>query len=298
MKKILITGVSGLIGSNLIDPITKSCFVYGISRNSKIQMSSLDKMEHIKIDLTENWGINALPGQIDGVIHLAQSDHFRDFPDFSESIFRVNTLSTIRLLDYARRAGASTFVLASSGGVYGYGENEFTEESEITSRGNLGFYLGTKLCSEVMAENYAGFMNIIILRFFFVYGPGQRQSMLIPRLVRSVIEGKEITLQGEDGIKLNPIYITDAVNAIIQTLNLTGIHKINIGGPEVLSLREIGNLIGSALNKTPIFSVQADFKPRHLIGDISKMALLLKSPSIHLKEGITQVIYDFRNNES
>jgi nucleoside-diphosphate-sugar epimerase len=58
--------------------------------------------------------------------------------------------------------------------------------------------------SEIIAENYAPYMNIVILRFFFVYGPRQNTTMLIPRLIRSIKEGNPIILQGSNGIRINP----------------------------------------------------------------------------------------------
>src|SRR4030042_288576 len=115
-----------------------------------------------------------LPKSIDAVIHLAQSEHFREFPMHAESIFKVNTASTLRLLEYARQAQVKIFVLASSGGIYGHGDEGFREDQPIEAKDDLGFYLGTKLCAEIIAENYSSFMNIVILRFFFIYGPRQR----------------------------------------------------------------------------------------------------------------------------
>ena len=59
-----------------------------------------------------------LPSHIDGVLHLAQSHAYRDFPAGAVDMFRVNVASTASLLEYARRAGASRFYLASTGSVY------------------------------------------------------------------------------------------------------------------------------------------------------------------------------------
>jgi nucleoside-diphosphate-sugar epimerase len=220
------------------------------------------------------------------VIHLAQPAQFRDFPEQAEQMLQVNTVSTLHLLDYARCAGARTFIYASSGGIYGYGEQEFSEDVKIPPRNDLGFYLSTKLCSEILAENYTPFMNVIVLRFFFVYGVGQRRSMLIPRLVQSVMDGKPIILHGDDGLRLNPIHVSDAVAAIHRVLALDGSHKINIGGPEVLNLRQIGEIIGRAVGKAPCFEVQAVSQPRHLVGDISKMTRLLGRPQLRFETGI------------
>jgi len=225
---------------------------------------------------------------VDAVIHLAQSSHFREFPAFAGDVFNVNTASTLRLLEYARTAGAKSFVYASSGGIYGYGDEGFKEDEPIPQKDNLGFYLGTKLCSEVLAETYAPYMQIIILRFFFVYGPGQRNDMLLPRLVRSVREGNPILLRGKDGIRLNPIYVEDAANAVSRALMLRVSHKINIGGAEVLSIRRIGQLIGGVLGTEPVFEAGDDAEPRHVIGDIHKMIRLLGAPEVSFEQGIAR----------
>jgi nucleoside-diphosphate-sugar epimerase len=193
-------------------------------------------------------------------------------------------------MDYAHRAGARTFIYASSGGVYGYSDDGFTEDTELKQRGDLGFYLGSKLCSEILSDCYTSLMNVIVLRFFFVYGPGQRKSMLMPRLVDRVKEGKPIVLQGSDGIRLNPTYVSDAVSAICRSLEVEGNHKVNVAGPEILSMREIGEVIGQVLSKRPEFELKTDVEPFHLIGDITKQSRLLGPPQVGFEDGIKRYI--------
>jgi nucleoside-diphosphate-sugar epimerase len=297
MKKCIVTGASGLIGSSLIQELAKDWYVIGISRNESKSVSNKN-IQYLPVDLSKEWSPNTLPEKVDAIIHLAQSEHFREFPEYAEKVFRVNTFSTLHLLDYARKAGVNTFILASSGGVYGHKDKSFTEDVPIIAHRDLGFYLGTKLCSEVLVENYTQYMNIIVLRFFFVYGPSQRNIMLIPRLVRSVIDGNPIILHGQDGIKINPTYISDAVSSIKESLQLNSSHKINIAGPEVLSLREIGEKIGNVVGKKPKFEINNSLEPQHLIGDITKMSQLLGAPVVKFDEGIrnyiTREITDFR----
>jgi nucleoside-diphosphate-sugar epimerase len=251
-----------------------------------VPTSHLDNVEIQSVDLSAAWETHALPREVDAVIHLAQSEQFRDFPEQAEQVFHVNTVSTLRLLDYARRVGVRIFILASSGGVYGYGAQAFSEDTPLAYRGELEFYLITRLCSEIIAQNYTPSMSVIVLRFFFVYGPGQRCSMLIPRLVQAVSDGKPISLQGPEGIRLNPIHVSDAADAVQRALDLQGSHTINIGGPEVLSLRQIGDLIGEAVGKVPRFEVQSVDQSRHLVGAIDKMTRLLGQPQIDFATGI------------
>jgi nucleoside-diphosphate-sugar epimerase len=129
-------------------------------------------------------------------------------------------------------------------------------------------------------------MNVIMLRFFFVYGPGQKRTMLIPRLIDSVKNGTPITLQGSDGIRINPTYAGDAASAIKSALDLTDSQKINVGGPDILSLRQIGEMIGDMVEKDPVFTVQNELKPKNIIGDIQKMTKLLGAPTTSFREGI------------
>lgn len=290
MNKCLITGSTGLIGSHLVDDLHKDWDIIGISRPGSEKKHESPHVSHLNIDFSRDWDTQCLPARIDAVIHLAQSEYYRDFPNRAEDIYRVNTEAMMRLLEYARKAGAKSFVLASSGGLYGYGDHEFSEEEQISSRGDLGFYLGTKLCCEVLAESYSSFMNIIILRFFFVYGPHQKSDRLIPRLVQSIQEGWPVNLDGKDGIRINPTYVSDAVSAIRHSLNLDRSQKINIGGPENLTLRKIGEIIGKEIGKGPLFHVRKDTEPRHLVGDVHKMTELLGSPAVTFKEGISQYL--------
>ncbi len=295
MKTYLITGSGGLIGSNLIQALSGSK-LFAISRQDHLESQNKNLM-NLPIDFNREWDIKKLPSNVDAVIHLAQSSDFRDFPDKALDILNVNVLSAIKLLDYAIKIGAKTFILASSGGIYGSKDQSFKEESDIVASNDLGYYLGTKLCTEILAENYSKDLNLIILRFFFVYGPGQKDSMLIPRLVSFINDGIPIKLQGQDGIKINPTYVEDAVNAILMALKLEESQKINIAGPEILSMREIGETIGNILKKKPAFEISKETQPNHLIGDISKMKNILGVPNYNFKDGIERYL-NYLNTQS
>ncbi len=296
MPNILVTGAAGLVGSRLVRALKTRGRVYGLVR--EVPDHAGDGIEWIQADLSQPSFTDRLPKDVGAVVHLAQSSRFREFPDQALDVFGVNVGSTARLLDWSQSNGIGRFILASSGGIYGSGERGFTEDDLIGGDSPLGFYLASKHCAELLAESYAGQFVVTMLRFFFVYGPEQRRSMLVPRLVRSVAEGRPITLQGSDGLRINPIHVDDAVAAICQALTLDDGHKINVAGPQVLNLREIGEAIGRALDKTPTFELQRDAEPRHLVGDIAKMTRLLGAPTIRFESGVAEVCAELEGSDT
>lgn len=284
MANILITGGSGLIGTRLMRSFNSDDAVYAVSRSGPVPGAR----HTVPIDLGQPWSIDLLPRTIDVVVHLAQSENFRQFPMQAEDVFNVNTLSTIKLLDYARSAGVKHFVLASSGGVYGGGSAAFSEDSPLLVEGNPGFYACTRICSELLSECYTSYMNLTCLRFFFVYGRGQQSNMLVPRLIDAVRSGRAVTLRGETGSRLNPIHVEDAVLAVRAAMRLPGAHKINVAGPAVVTLRQMVNEIGRVLGRMPVCEVQPAQSPHDLVADITRMRRLLLEPRISFEEGIAR----------
>jgi nucleoside-diphosphate-sugar epimerase len=97
----------------------------------------------------------------------------------------------------------------------------------------------------------------------------------------SVAVGKPIRLQGENGIRINPIHVEDASAAVTAALSLKNSAIFNIAGPDVLSIREICESMGKFLGKPPVFEQQAG-QPNDLIADISAMRRYLIEPKKHL----------------
>jgi UDP-glucose 4-epimerase len=283
-KSCLITGATGLIGSYFIQEAINDCELFVITKNQANHLSK--KVHQINADLSDSAFVSKLPSQIDAIVHLAQSNHHKEFPNKALDIFSINAESTLRLLDFAKRHRVKTFIYASSGVVYGSSPDPISEDAPLKIDNKLGFYYLSKLAGELLVEQYSNAFNIIILRFFFVYGRNQKEGMLIPRLTQSIMQNKSIILQKQDGIKINPIHVSDAAKAVNHALNLNQSEKINIGGKEVLSLREICEVIGEVVGKKPQFEIDTLKEPNHLIGDISKMNHFFGIPKMTFKEGI------------
>ena len=284
---VLVTGATGLLGSVVCRRLVeRGIQVTGIVRAESLAKSS--EIRFLSLDLaTEGLDRDCLAG-IDVIIHLAQSSKFRDFPGNALDIYNVNVASTARLLDYAREVGISKFIYASSGGVYGHGSQAFKENAAIVPPGQLGYYLGSKACGEILVQSYASIFNVTVIRPFFIYGPGQNRSMLIPRLIDCVAAGTPINLHGSDGIRINPVHVEDAAFAVIGALDKQDNATYNIAGPEVLSMRQIGDAIGNYLCVEPVFA-QIQGERRDLVADISAMKSSLHTPLRLISDSLCEI---------
>ena len=286
MKKILITGAHGLLAKHFISKYKKQYQITStIHRNTDTEIPDV---ELINIDFANDWKTTDLRSNIDVVIHLAQSSNYRDFPNSAEDIFGINVDSTAKLLEYARKAGAKTFIYASTGGLYGSGEQAFKEDSNILPLNELNFHFSSKLSGEAIVQPYSALMNVIIIRPFFIYGPSQRRSMLIPRLFDSIKAGEEIKIQGQNGIKINPIHVNDAVLALRKAIFLEESNTFNFAGKNIFTIRQICEGIGEYLGVVPKFHLE-EVNSEDLIADISLMMNDLHIPTYNLLEHISDV---------
>jgi nucleoside-diphosphate-sugar epimerase len=293
MARILLTGATGFIGTRLLARLAERYDVWAVVR--QLPAGPARNVTWLVQDLSaEAWSME-LPRRIDAVIHLAQSPHYRDFPARARDVYAISAGATMRLLEWAQRAEATHFVLASTGGLYGTSDVPVRESDPLPEqRSQLGFYFASKRASELLAIQYAGELSSIVLRLFFVYGTGQSPKMLMPRLVGSIREGRPVQLQGEDGIRFNPIHVDDAARAIEACLTLTEARVINIAGPEATSLRHVSKAIGRLVGRDPIFDIDASAAPNHLVADIGRMTSALGAPRIGIEKGLAELCADAR----
>ena len=229
------------------------------------------------------------PENIDVLYYLAQSNKFRDFPDGVSDMLKVNIHAPLKIADWAVKKGVKKFIYASSGGVYRKPDKPVKEFFDINANERNGFYLDSKLSAEILLKNFANmFETFIIARPFFIYGKKQKKHMLIPRLITNIKESRGIVLSSQDGIKINPIHVEDAAKVFSNMINLKGEFIINVAGKEVFSLREISEVIGEKLNKSPKFEIKKSLQ-NDLIADISLMTDKLYTPKISFKSGLNDL---------
>ncbi len=285
-KSVLITGSQGLLGQQLVMDLSREFQVYAVSRSAI--KSPNENVVSLPIDLSSDWTTDKLPLGLHAVIHLAQSDKFKDFPDSAMDVFNVNLNSTAKLLDFAYKSNVTKFVLASTGGIYRRGKAPLSSDSELEAPTQLTQYFGTKLAAEIFANNYKEIFDVDILRLFFMYGPRQKPHMFIPRLINSIKSGTPITLAGNNGIRVNPIYVDDVSRLLNARLSALGSEVLNVCGVETVSIRQIAEEIGNQLGISPIFTNVKE--EEDLIADSSRAAELLGNSFTSLHAGLHRII--------
>ncbi len=251
-KVVLLTGASGLLGSCVTSMVPDSCRLISIGRNSVVGLPT--QVEHLRVDLSDPGLSQHLPSRIDTVIHLAQSRRFREFPQGAADVFAVNTHSTAILLNHAVKSGCKDFIYASTGGVY-KPNSLLTELSPLLSFEDMQFYPASKLAAEALIGSYSKVLRVVVMRIFFMYGKGQHESMLVPRLINSILKGRPILISEPFGFRFNPLFSSDAAALVWALVNSNFSGVLNVAGPEELTLKNVGELIGTQLGISPKFDI-------------------------------------------
>jgi nucleoside-diphosphate-sugar epimerase len=281
--RVLVTGGTGFIGRRLVESLAGHHEVWVLGRTPAQAASHVNWIDW---DMASPLAAGMLPGRLDSIVHLAQSRDYRLFPESAISIARVNVAATLELLDHARQAGAKRFVFASSGGVYGGSDVPIKEGARVEPP---DFYLATKVASETFANAYRSLFDVVNLRLFFVYGRGQGPDRFITRLVRRVLAGEPVILYGRDGIRVNPIHVSDVVGAVAASLALDGSHVVNVAGPDVLTLRRLTELIAERVGREPNFEQRPPEVNKDLVADTGLMNQLLVPARERIHERIGEV---------
>jgi nucleoside-diphosphate-sugar epimerase len=284
--RILLTGVTGFVGGHLMPKLARGHEVFALARHPRPD-DLPDGVEWIEQDLARGVDLGGLPGSVDAVIQLAQSKRYREFPEGADDMFAVNVRSTFELLEYARSSGASKFVFASTGGVYGSSDRPLSENDRLFP---LNFYIATKYSAESLVTSYRQLFHTVVFRFFFVYGPGQT-GMMVPSLLQRVAGGDPITIQGDPGIRTNPIYVDDASAVFEPALALEDSDLFNIAGDEAVTIRQLVELMEQATGRDASIESAPGDLDGDLIGDNTRMKDVLGvTPSTPLLDGLRSMV--------
>ena len=243
---VLITGGAGFLAGHLIRRLIDDCKVSVVVRGSRVEKER--EVRCIYADLTAAGFQDHLPGNVDCVIHLAQSSHYRNLPEGAEDMYHVNIAATFQLLEWARKVEVKQFIFASTANVYG-NSTELLTESHTTQPES--FYGASKLAAEHLVRQYQNYFQVDILRIFTLYGPSQK-GMLFPTIIERVRSGQPITLAEGVGLYLTPIYVADMATVIGKLIEIpvhTQARLLNVCGDKITHLGEITKLLEVAMGR-------------------------------------------------
>jgi len=310
--KILVTGGAGFIGSNF----AAKCLALGHEvavldefndfydpaiKRANIAALGSDVAVH-EMDIRDADGVLRVvkEGKFDSIVHLAARAGVRPSIQQPRLYIETNILGTYNLLEASKQAGMQRFICASSSSVYGVLETApFREDMALTS--TISPYAATKLAGEQFCSNYSHLygMRTINLRFFTVYGPGQRPDLAIHKFAKLIADGKPIPVFGDGSTRRDYTYIDDIVQGMLACLTYEGqlCDVFNLGESQTTTLAELIEHLESALGKKAIIDRQPN-QPGDVpltYADISKAkALLGYAPTTKIAEGIPKFVEWFR----
>ncbi|SET20239.1 NAD-dependent epimerase/dehydratase family protein [Paenibacillus sp. NFR01] len=241
--------------------------------------------------------------QVDGIIHLAALAGVRPSIENPLLYEEVNVRGTMNLLEAMRRHGIRKWVCASSSSVYGNHPDSPCSESEAVDK-PISPYAATKKACEEMGFTYHHLygIDVAMLRFFTVYGPGQRPDLAINKFIRLIESGDEVTLYGDGSTSRDYTYIDDTVNGIIRALAYVEQHEqvyeiVNLGTGGTVSLHTMVKTIEEGLGKRARLKAMPEQvgDVNHTMANIAKAAELFGyAPKISFADGIRKYINWYR----
>jgi UDP-glucuronate 4-epimerase len=239
VARYAVTGAAGFVGSHLAEAlVARGHDVVGIDCFTDYYDPALKEDNARGLDVRRlDLAIDELDvSGLDGVFHLAGQPGVRSFGDVFELYLRRNVLASQRVFEAAAAAGARV-VFASSSSVYGEAESYPT--SEDTTPRPVSPYGITKLAAEHLGRAYARSfgLDVVVLRYFNVFGPRQRPDMAFPRIVAGLQEGSAFELYGDGGQSRGFTYVGDVVEATVAAMERAAAGATyNVGGGAEVSM--------------------------------------------------------------
>jgi NAD dependent epimerase/dehydratase len=261
MKKILVTGADGFIGSHLVEKLVREgrsvrAFVMYNSFNSYgwLDTCSHDikgKFEVVSGDIRDSYGVrNAMEG-CDTVLHLAALIAIPYSYTSPETYIDTNIKGTLNIVQAAKQLGISKIVHTSTSEVYGTAR--FVPITEEHSLNGQSPYSASKIGADQIAMSFFTSFNlpVVVLRPFNTYGPRQSARAVIPTIITQLGKGQQKIKLGAVTPTRDFNYVSDTVNGFIAALDSNkGIGEvINIGSNFEVSIGDTALLIAKLMNR-------------------------------------------------
>ena len=259
MKKVIVTGGAGFIGSNLVKKlldlnVEKLLIIDDLSTGNESNISSIvsdERVQFLNSKIEDIESINDLFKDYDFCYHLAAGVGVQYIMDnLSESLL-TNILATHKVLE-ACQVNDLPVLLTSTSEVYGVAEDDvWTEETKslIGPTTKLRWsYAASKMIDEFIALSLfeEGKVSPIIVRLFNIIGPNQlsKYGMVVPRFIESALEDKDILIHGDGSQSRSFTWVDDVVNYLIKLAEVKAYGEVfNIGQTEEISIKNLAELI-------------------------------------------------------
>ena len=302
---VLITGGAGFIGSHLAKRLVAAGTRVGILDNFDDFYSPSIKRQNIKglpvelfvVDIRNPVELQkAADRGWDAIVHLAALAGVRPSIENPRAYIETNVTGTLNVLEAARHAGINKVIFGSSSSVYGAtGRGPFEETNPLPA--TLSPYAASKVAGEHLCSVYSHLHGIkcVCLRFFTVYGPGQRPDLAIHKFTRAILEGRAIPFQGDGSSRRDYTHVSDITGGIIAALGYKDVafQVFNLGSGKTVTLCELVALLEeitgrkAELNRLP--SQPADMPETW--ADIGKATSLLQySPKVEFASGLENFV--------
>lgn len=305
-KNVLVTGCAGFIGYNLSKTLmNQENNIIGIdSLNSaydkkfkELRLQNLEKDKNFQFfnkDLSNEDALNGLDN-IDVVYHMGARAGVRQSFKDPLSYIKDNTIATTNVANFCKNNSIQKMILASTSSIYGNsGDKEMVEDLDEKIN-PPSIYASTKLSGETLAKTILSSedTNLIITRFFTVYGPYGRPDMSILRFIHWIMENKEVIIFGDGEQRRSFTYINDVVELLLKVQDCDSSETFNVGNNKTSSLNEVIKIIENFSNK----EVRVNNQPRAfrdpdvVLPSLSKSKQILNwKPSTNIEEGIKSTI--------
>jgi len=318
-KKILVTGGAGFIGSHVVRALLaeghevtviddfNDFYDPAIKRANVATFSG--SFEVAELDLRELEPVRELFARVrpDAVIHLAARAGVRPSILDPKLYIDTNITGTFHVLEAARLTDCRKVLFASSSSVYGLSKTvPFREDQALLQ--TLSPYAATKIAGEQLCGNFVNLhgMRIACLRFFTVYGPGQRPDLAIHSFTRAIDHGHPIKQFGDGTTRRDYTYIDDIVQGVMGALTYVEregplFEIFNLGENETITLTQLIATIEMTLGKKAIIEQLPEQKGDMPLtaADITKARQLLDyAPHTAIREGIPKFVAWYREMNS
>jgi UDP-glucose 4-epimerase len=296
LKKVIVTGGAGFIGSNLVDALVERGFgvqvIDNLANGKKENVNPKAKL-HV-LDITEQELIKPVFKNVEYVFHLAALPRVQYSIEHPLETNKVNVEGTINVLIAAAEAGVKKVVYSASSSVYGDQlKMPLTEDMRAAPKSPYGLQ---KYISELYCRLWSEVYNLptVSLRYFNVYGPRQNPdgayALVIGKFLRQRANGEAIIITGDGEQTRDFTHVRDIVRANILAAESVKIRQgevVNIGAGHNYWVNQIAALIGG-----PAVHVPARLEPRDTLADNSRARELL---GWEPREDLRQAINELKN---